>query len=303
MLAFTENEILTGGTIEQELADPLFEEKQIRVFMKRDDLIHPFISGNKWRKLRYILQDVRVKGKTHILTFGGAYSNHLLATACLGALSGLRTTGIVRGEQSSELNDTLFLCQTFGMELIYVSREAYAGKEVLAEAFRNEMSYVIPEGGCCELGLKGCAELVSEFQRPYTHVLLAAGTATTATGIAMGIQEYGLEASVEAIVVLRGADYLEHSFKGMEDLPLKFHHSFHEGGYGKSNNSFLEWVKACISGTGILIEPTYTGKALKALYTLAGADYFKPGSSVLFIHTGGLLGLLGYKKKFLSTHL
>ncbi len=297
MPAFTGEKLLSGGTPEHELFDPLFTEKQIRVFIKRDDQIHPFISGNKWRKLEYILKEVRRQGKTRLVTFGGAYSNHLLATACLGALSGLKTLGIVRGEPSAELNDTLFLCRTFGMELHYASREAYQNKALPAGIYMNETSYLIPEGGACEQGLQGCAELVSEFQRPYTHVILAAGTATTATGIAMGIVKNKLGACVEAIVVLKGAEYLEHSFSGMEQLPLHFHHGFHEGGYAKANEAFISWMNDFICSTGILLEPTYTAKALKALYTLTIENYFAPGSEVVFIHTGGLLGLLGYKKK------
>ncbi len=292
-------ESLSGNTAEQELYDPLFEEKEVRVFIKRDDLIHPFVSGNKWRKLRYILKDVQLQGKSHLLTFGGAYSNHLLATACLSAMAGLTSTGIVRGEKPAAINDTLFLCQAFGMKLIYVSREVYKDKDSLAMSLMRPDTYLIPEGGSSPEALQGCAELVGEFSRPYSHILLAAGTATTATGIAMGIRNQQLSSQVEAIVVLKGAAYLETAFdyvQGHSALPLNFHHEFSNGGYAKSTPELLAWMYRFIARTGIIIEPVYTAKALKALYQLTEASYFKKNSSILFIHTGGVLGLLGFKK-------
>lgn len=286
-------------TAEQELEDSLFTQKEIRVYIKRDDLIHPFISGNKWRKLKYILRDVGLSGKTHLLTFGGAYSNHLLATACLAAMSGLKSTGIVRGEEAADLNDTLFLCRSFGMELIFVTREAYSNKEQLARLYQHTDSYLIAEGGSSPQAIQGCAEITAEFTRPYTQVVLACGTATTAAGIARGIAEAGLNCRVETIVVLKGAEYLEQELRALpenSDLNMQFHYDFHEGGYAKTSRELLEWMYAFISSTGILLDPVYTAKSLRALYTLAEKDYFKPGSSILFIHTGGTLGLLGYRK-------
>lgn len=287
------------NTAEHELFDPLFEAKEISVFIKRDDQIHPFISGNKWRKLKYILEDIKQRNKSEILTFGGAYSNHLLATACLGANQGLKSTGIVRGEKPGELNETLFLCKSFGMKLIFVSREAYQHKDNLAKEYSNDSTYLIPEGGNCPLALTGCAEIAAEFQHDYTHIILASGTATTATGIAQGISERSMNTRVESIVVLKGADYLEKEFSYLEEhskLPLTFHHKFHCGGYAKAPDDLLKFMYSFSASTGILLEPVYTAKALLALHRLAEENYFKKNSSILFIHTGGLLGLLGYKK-------
>jgi len=287
-------------TEEQEIHDPLFKAANVSVYIKRDDLIHPFISGNKWRKLKYILASVLMQRKTGILTFGGAYSNHLLATACLAAMNNLKSTGIVRGEKPAELNETLFLCQSFGMKLIFVSRETYQDKESLISKLLDANTYYIPEGGSSVEALLGCAEMVDEFKRSYSHIVLASGTATTATGIAMGIYRKGLNTRVESIVVLRGAEYLGQEFNYLPEhgsLPINFHHNYHCGGYAKVNPELLTFMFGFIAATGILLEPVYTAKAYLALTNLIKESYFPQKSSILFIHTGGLLGILGFKNQ------
>lgn len=286
-------------TEEQEIFDPLFTAAEVRVSIKRDDQIHPFISGNKWRKLKYILASVKEHGKTGILTFGGAYSNHLLATACLAAMNRFKSTGIVRGEKPEELNETLFLCQSFGMKLIFVSREMYQDKESLKRIWLDANMYYIPEGGSCREALRGCAEMVDEFKSNYSHIVLASGTATTATGIAMGIYRKGLGTRVESIVVLKGAEYLEKEFNYLPEhavLPISYHHNFHCGGYAKVNPQLMTCMFGFSASTGILLEPVYTAKAFFALTELVKENYFPKKSSILFIHTGGLLGILGFKK-------
>lgn len=302
MLVLPENssETFKLFTEEQEIHDPLFKAAEVRVYIKRDDQIHPFISGNKWRKLKYILASVLMQRKAGILTFGGAYSNHLLATACLAAMNKLKSTGIVRGEKPAELNETLFLCQSFGMKLIFVSRETYQDKESLKSKWLDANTYYLPEGGSCVEALLGCAEMVDEFKRRYSHIVLASGTATTATGIAMGIFMKGLNTRVESIVVLKGAEYLEQEFNYLPEhgsLPINFHHNYHCGGYAKVNPELLTFMFGFIASTGIILEPVYTAKAYLALTELIKENYFPKNSSVLFIHTGGLLGILGFKKQ------
>src|ERR1700754_4063997 len=141
-----------------QIHNQLFDEQGLEVFIKRDDLIHPIISGNKWRKLKYLLKQAQTQNKTHLVTFGGAYSNHLLATAAAAAKFGFKSTGIVRGEEVS--NDTLFLCRLHGMQLIFTDRESYRGKSVLFDKYFGDdaNALFINEGGAGPDGAKGCAE-------------------------------------------------------------------------------------------------------------------------------------------------
>src|SRR6202012_292500 len=140
----------------QQIHDKLFEDKGLKVFLKRDDLIHPIISGNKWRKLKYLLKQAQVENKTHLVTFGGAYSNHLLATAAAASKFGFKSTGLVRGEEVN--NDTLFLCRLHGMNLIFTDRENYRDKKALFEKYfadDNEV-FFMDEGGASIAAARGC---------------------------------------------------------------------------------------------------------------------------------------------------
>src|SRR6201996_6917302 len=158
-----------------QLQDKLFDEQGLQVFIKRDDLIHPIISGNKWRKLKYLLKEARAEKKTHMVTFGGAYSNHLLATSAAAAKFGFKSTGFVRGEEVN--NDTLFLCRLHGMDLIFTDRESYRDKEALFDKhFANDHNtFFIDEGGSSALGAKGCSELIDELNETYDHIICACG--------------------------------------------------------------------------------------------------------------------------------
>ncbi|WP_257656873.1 1-aminocyclopropane-1-carboxylate deaminase/D-cysteine desulfhydrase [Parapedobacter lycopersici] len=276
---------------------PLFDEKQVRVDVKRDDLIHPFISGNKWRKLKHILHDAQEAGKNHLVTFGGAWSNHLLATACAGAKFGFSTTAFVRGEEVS--NPVLSLCRIFGMELIFVSRSAYRAKETLFETHfgGNQQAYCIPEGGHSTAGAQGCSELLDELHHEYDHIWCACGTGTTLAGLAMGKLQKGLKAALHGVPVLASGDFLNDAIRGLyPSLPpstVTLHTSYHFGGYAKSTAELLRFVQGFCAHTGILIEPVYTGKLCYALFDRIANDYFRPGDRILLLHTGGITGILG----------
>src|ERR1700748_2175762 len=154
----------------QQIHDKLFDERDLKLFIKRDDLIHPIISGNKWRKLKYLLKRAQAENKNHLVTFGGAYSNHLLATAAAAAKFGFKATGIVRGEAVQ--NDTLFLCRLHGMELLFTDRESYRDKPALFKKHfaGNPRAFFIDEGGASAEGAKGCSELVDELKDTYAHI-------------------------------------------------------------------------------------------------------------------------------------
>lgn len=285
---------------EQELFLPLYAEKQVRVFVKRDDLIHPYISGNKWRKLKYPFSNAFEKKQDKFVTFGGAWSNHLLATACAGATFGFRTYGFVRGEDVN--NPVLALCKLFGMELEFVSRSAYQDKNVLYQTLlthRHDYVY-IAEGGYSSEGAAGCADLITELRRPYNHIFCAAGTGTTVAGLSLGLKNYALSSMLHAVPVLKGGTFITDQVRQLHAPidQLILHTDYHFGGYAKTDTELLTFIKTFVAKTGILIEPTYTGKLFFALHDLIAKNYFSKGEHILVIHTGGLTGFLGMYEKF-----
>src|ERR1700761_3378793 len=278
-----------------QLQDSLFDEQGLSVFIKRDDLIHPIISGNKWRKLKYVLKFAQAQHKTHLVTFGGAYSNHLLATAAAAAKFGFKSTGFVRGEQVD--NDTLFLCRLHGMNLLFTNRESYKDKHALfAKYFADDNdAFFIDEGGASTEGAQGCSELVNELTDTYNHIFCACGTGTTAAGIINGITREGLLSRFNAVPVFKNGGFIKDEIDKFLNEPVDYdlHTNYHFGGYGKTNERLIQFIKQFVAETGILIEPVYTGKMLYAIYDLAANDYFKPGDKILAIHSGGIWGLLG----------
>jgi 1-aminocyclopropane-1-carboxylate deaminase len=284
---------------EQEINHPLYKSKNLHVYLKRDDMIHPFISGNKWRKLKYNLQKAQHENKKTLVTFGGAWSNHLLAAACAGATFQYKTIGIVRGENIN--NPVLNMCKLFGMDLKFVSREEYKDKPQLFDNLENKAEcFFIDEGGASLEATYGCKELIDELENEYDHIFCAAGTGTTAAGIALGIFDKKLNTQLHVIPVLKNGGFILNEI-AKYDAPtnqVQLHLDYHFGGYAKVRPALIGFVKDFIQSTGIMIEPTYTGKAMFALHDLIQKDYFPKGSKILFVHTGGLTGLLGQLEKF-----
>ena len=283
-----------------QIKNKLFTEKEIKVFVKRDDLIHPIISGNKWRKLKYLLKQARAENKNHLVTFGGAYSNHLLATAAAAAKFGFRSTGMVRGEKVD--NDTLFLCGLHGMALRFTDRESYRDKPALFQKYFGDDTdaFFINEGGASAEGAKGCCELIRELSEAYDHLFCACGTGTTAAGIINGLNGYQLKTQFHGVPVLKNGEFIRKEIEQYLLQPSDFnlHTGYHFGGYGKTDDRIIAFIKQFVAETGILIEPVYTGKMLYAIFDLAANDYFKPGERILAIHSGGIWGLLGMKERF-----
>lgn len=286
----------------EKIHDPLFEQKQVKVFIKRDDLIHPFISGNKWRKLKYILQKASQQQKKHLVTFGGAYSNHLLATACASAKFGFSCTGFVRGEAVE--NEVLSICRMFGMKLIFTGRKSYRDKQTLFRSHYgdNPDTYFIDEGGASEEAVKGCAELIAELKEPFDHIFCAAGTGTTAAGILQGIKDNQFSAHLHAVPVLKNGQFILDEIKKCtgNERGLTVHTDYHFGGYAKTTPQLINFVRHFASSTGILLDPVYTGKMVFAVLDLIEKNTFPAGNKILMIHTGGLFGLLGKLPDFRS---
>ena len=269
------------------------------VFVKRDDLIDPYISGNKWRKLKYILADVKTKEKTHLVTFGGAYSNHLVATAAAAARNNLKATAFVRGEQVE--NEMLLICRLFGMNLIFTDRESYQNKQALYDAHfgADQETYFIDEGGASTLAIMGCAEVISELPAHFDHIFCAAGTGTTAAGLLKGINEQNLSTQLHVVPVLKGGDFIKDEILNYEHniSKLELHTDYHLGGYAKTTPALLQFIKNFTAESGMLVDPVYTAKMFYALTDLTQKGHFKKDAKILAIHTGGLLGILGMQNK------
>lgn len=284
----------------QELKEDLFEEKGIKVFIKREDLNHPEVSGNKWRKLKYNLAAAKEQGHSTLLTFGGAYSNHIHAVAAAGKAFGFKTIGIIRGEETLPLNDTLSHALSCGMVLHYMSRSEYREKHLakVKNALHIEHGhfYQIPEGGTNNLAIKGCAEIVNDLGTLYDHYCLSVGTGGTISGLIYGLEGH---ASIIGFSSLKGSflqGEVENLCKGYSAQTYsnwQINNEFHFGGYAKIKPGLLEFMKGFEDRHGLLLDPIYTGKAMYGLYQLIHNDYFKAGERILFIHTGGLQGRKG----------
>ena len=285
---------------EEQINLACYAEKSVQVFIKRDDLIHPFISGNKWRKLKYTLQEAKLNGISQLVTFGGAWSNHLLATANAGAKFGFQTYAFVRGEPVT--NPVLALCKLFGMHLHFVDREAYRDKESLyAQHFAAQpQSLKIDEGGYGPLGMLGCADIIEELHRDYDHIFCACGTGTTLAGLEWGRQRNKLSFKTHGVPVLKGGSFIADEVQALAVDPsaITLHLDYHFGGYAKTKPELLAFVQQFCRQTGIMIEPTYTGKMIYAVHDLIAQDYFPKNSKILILHTGGLTGFLGMYDKF-----
>ncbi len=276
----------------ERLYDPFPESVPIRLYLKRDDLIHPLISGNKWRKLKYNLAEARQLGHRTLLTFGGAFSNHLAATAAAGQLAGFRTIGIVRGDElRPDQNPTLRFCQSCGMVLQFVSREDYRRKEdpafIATLHARYGDFYLVPEGGTNELAIRGTAEIIPEvitqLGSPPDVIMSAVGTGGTITGMALAAPP---QTRVLGVLALKSTVPFALPVPSRTELV----YDYHFGGYARTTPALLDFIRTIEARTGILFEQVYTGKLLYAIYDLARSGFFPPDATVVAVHTGGLQG-------------
>ncbi|MDB5020301.1 MAG: 1-aminocyclopropane-carboxylate deaminase [Pedobacter sp.] len=262
-------------------------------------MIDPYISGNKWRKLKYIIEAAKEKGKTHLVTFGGAYSNHLVATASAAARLGFKATAFVRGEPVD--NETLLLCRLFDMKLIFTERELYKNKWVLFDAHFGDdpAAYFIDEGGASMEAVRGCAELIAELPKDFDYIFCAAGTGTTAAGLLQGVKQNGLSSQIHVVPVLKGGAFIKDEIAQFTEITeqLVLHTDYHFGGYAKSTEQLLAYMASFISAQGILIDPVYTAKLFFAIEDLAERNLIRKDAKILAIHTGGLLGIWGMQAK------
>lgn len=270
------------------------KQRDIRVLVKREDLNHPFVSGNKWWKLKYNLEEAIHIGHDTLLTFGGAYSNHIFATAAAGRELGLKTIGIIRGEETIPLNHTLAFAVRCGMKLHYVSREAYRKKTelVFIEQLHHQFGnfYLIPEGGTNNLAIKGCAEFAAKLSQEvdFDYLCLPVGTGGTMAGI---IEGFDPTKKVIGFSSLKGGEFLVEEIKKMTSPKRNnwdVSTDYHFGGYGKITNELKNFIQEMRDNNQLPLDLVYTGKMLWGIFDLIQKDFFKQGSTLLILHTGGL---------------
>lgn len=273
------------------------EKRRISLFIRRDDLLHPVISGNKYRKLKYNLQEAARQGEDTLLTFGGAYSNHLAATAWAGREGGFKTIGIVRGEEFSvkaTFNPTLTKAQEQGMHLKFVTREAYREKETNAylAVLRAEFGpfYHLPEGGTNALAVKGCEEILSAADAHFDFICCAVGTGGTLAGLINASTE---GQQVLGFPALKGTYLQKDICSFVRKRNWRLINDYHFGGYAKINEPLVAFINNFRDTTGIPLDPVYTGKLLYGLTDMIGRGVFAPGTRILAIHSGGLQGIAG----------
>lgn len=283
-------EIDLKNIVTQKINFPLLLEKNIEANVLRLDTIHPEISGNKWFKLRYHLEEASELGKKTILTFGGAWSNHLLATAAACQLNGFKPIGIVRGEKPTVLSPVLSSLVKMGMELVFTSREEYRKKQI-PESVEKKDCYIIPEGGYSKKGMEGAATIAGFYKnKNYSHICLAAGTGTTAAGLLLS----ALPGSrVLVFSVLKNNEDLVKNISdltGDRNLSPEIIHEYSFGGYAKYTTELTRFMNRFYEQTLIPSDFVYTGKLFFGVMDLCRKDYFPAGSNLLIIHSGGLKG-------------
>jgi 1-aminocyclopropane-1-carboxylate deaminase len=272
----------------------IYAAAQAGVAVLRLDVMHPVISGNKWFKLKAYLQEAAQQQKKAILTFGGAYSNHIVATAAASAAAGLAYGGVIRGESPKVLSPTLLEAQQFGMQLFFTSRTEYKSKTIppaVYDVFKKPDVYVIPEGGYGFKGSDGSMDILKSCDtRSYTHIVAAVGTGTMLSGL---IRAAAPGQQVIGISVLKNNISVETEIRaltGNTATPYVILHDFHFGGYAKQTPELLQFMNQWYAQTLITTDFVYTGKTFFAADRLLRTNLFPPGSSVLFIHSGGLQG-------------
>ena len=280
------------------IKDILLEEREVALSVVRLDKLHPVISGNKLFKLHYFLKDTLPQSTAEIVTFGGAFSNHLVATAFACKQLQLSCTGIVRGERASQLAHTLMQCLAYDMKLKFISRAEYDKKdqdnfiETIKSVYKN--CIIIPEGGFHFLGAKGAAEIMNFVPQETTHICCAVGTATTLSGLLTGLKNEqqliafpvikNMHDIAERIEFLTGNSYHTNQLKIMSD--------YHFGGYAKKTQPLIDFMNLLFDKHQLPTDFVYTAKMMFGIFNMIKNNVFEKGSKIVCIHTGGLQGNL-----------
>jgi 1-aminocyclopropane-1-carboxylate deaminase len=278
----------------QELHDERLAEARVRLLLKRDDLINPDVPGNKWRKLKYNLAEAERAGHRTLLTFGGAYSNHIRATAAAGERFGFATIGVIRGEEHLPLNDSLAYAVRHGMRLAYLDRSTYRNKRdpAVVSRLRKDFGgfYLVPEGGSNGPGVRGCAEIPAEITNGFDVICCPCGTGGTLAGIALGLRP-GQRAL--GFSVLKNGGFLVDDVARLQreagahdtgswDIELRYHF----GGYAKATPALAAFITEFRQRHGIALDRIYAAKMMYGIIDLVSAGFFAQGSTVVAVITG-----------------
>jgi 1-aminocyclopropane-1-carboxylate deaminase len=282
----------------QKIDSKVARKQNVELYVLRLDLVHPVISGNKWFKLKYNLEAAKRENLDTILTFGGAYSNHIHATAAAGNLFGFKTIGVIRGEETLPLNPTLEFATSQGMQLVYIDRQTY--KQRNSETLRQELIdrfgkvFIIPEGGCNLDGVRGCREIISQ-DIEFDVACIACGTGTTLAGVALSLNT---QQHLIGFPVLKGGEFLKQDIEGLMapyksniNVSWELICNYHFGGYAKVNDELLRFAREFEMEYGVPLDYVYTAKMFYGVMDLVKEGYFNR-RRVLLIHTGGLQGNL-----------
>ena len=290
----------------QQILLPLLEEKNIQLYIKREDKIHPFVSGNKFRKLKYNLQQAKSENKKTLLTFGGAYSNHIVATAVAGAVQDFRTIGVIRGDElrknlkaTLKSNATLRKASEHGMKFVFVSREQYRDKSNsdFLQSLKKEHGdfYLIPEGGSNELAIEGTSEIL-DVNDTHDFVCCPVGTGGTIAGIINASTD---NQTVVGFPAIKGFDVLKNDILGcVKSSNYKFINNYVGNGYAKVNEVLVKFINEFNIIHDIPLDAIYTGKMMMGIIDLILNNNFPKGSNILVIHTGGIQGNRGVNGKY-----
>jgi 1-aminocyclopropane-1-carboxylate deaminase len=277
-----------------ELPDGRLTRAGVRLYLNRDDLNSPEIPGNKWRKLKYNLAAARAQGHQVLLTFGGAYSNHIRATAAAGHYFGFATIGVIRGEEHLPLNPSLDYAVRHGMRLVYLDRAAYRDKmsaDVIAGLHdRFGDFHLLPEGGSNAAALRGCAEIPGEIGRPFDLICCPCGTGGTLAGLAHGL---GARQRALGFSVLKGGQFLARDIAGLQREAFgtsgenwSVEHEFHFGGFARRKPALEEFIADFRARHTLVLNWVYTAKMMYGIFALAERGAFPAGTSVVAVITG-----------------
>ena len=296
----------------QKVEECFLSDKNIELYILREDLIHPEISGNKWRKLKYNLKAAKENGCSQLLTFGGAFSNHIAATAAAGKEFGIKTIGIIRGEETLPLNSTLQLAKENGMIFKYISREQYREDNKYESSFIDELEnefgqfYMVPEGGSNALAIKGCTEIINNINLDFDVITVGCGTGGTISGLIAALDN---TKQILGFPALKGGEFLRDD---IEDLLTEYEAElneqakntnyqlicdYHFGGFAKVKPNLIGFIREFKSKHNILLDFIYTGKMLFGLYDMIQNSDDWNNKKIIAIHTGGLQGNKGFEER------
>lgn len=283
------------------------ENTSVKLFVRREDLIHPFVSGNKFRKMKYNLLQAKIENHTTLLTFGGAFSNHIAAAAYAGNEYGFETIGVIRGEELAskiDENPTLKFAQECGMKFVFVTRENYRLKntEQFIQNLKKDLGefYLVPEGGTNEFAVKGCEEILTKEDIVYDFICCSIGTGGTISGLINTTQSYQ---KVIGFPSLKG-DFLQKDIcKFAKNNNWEIIKDYHFGGYAKVSKELIKFMNEFYKKNEIPLDPIYTGKMFFGVIDLINRNYFPKDSKILMIHTGGLQGIEGMNIRLKNKNL